>query len=341
MKAAVLYELNKPLIIEDLEIPHLNRGQVLVKILCSGVCHTQINELKGIKGIDKYLPHTLGHEAAGIVEDIGIDVKKVKVGDYVVLHWMKGSGIDAGSTEYLSGNKKINSGAITTFSEYAVISENRMTKIPKEVPPDVASVLGCAVLTGGGMVKNDLKTNSDNTIAVFGVGGLGLSAVLLASSIGCSTIIAVDIKDDKLKLAKDCGATHIINAIKEDSIYKIKEITNGGVDQAVEASGINKVIEGAFESIKDGGTLVFAANVVKGSKICLDPWDLINGKKILGTYGGSAKPDEDIPYYVDLYLKGKLNVEKLVTHNYKLEEINQSFKGVEEGKVGRAIIWME
>lgn len=341
MKAAVLYELNKPLVIEDLEIPQLKRGQVLVKILCSGVCPTQINEVKGIKGVDKYLPHTLGHEASGIVEDISIDVKKVKVGDYVVLHWMKGSGIDVGSTEYLSGNRKINSGAITTFSEYAVISENRMTKIPKEVPPDVASLLGCAVLTGGGMVKNNLKTTSHNTIAVFGVGGLGMSAVLLASSIGCSTIIAVDIKDDKLKLAKDCGATHIINAIKEDPIYKIKEITNGGVDRAVEASGINKTIEDAFESIKNGGTLVFAANVVKGSKICLDPWDLINGKRILGTYGGSAKPDEDIPYYVDLYLKGKLTIEKLITHNYKLEEINQSFKDVEEGKVGRAIIWMQ
>lgn len=341
MKAAVLYELNKPLIIEDLEIPQLKRGQVLIKILCSGVCHTQINEMRGIKGIDKYLPHTLGHEASGIVEDIGIDVKKAKVGDYVALHWMKGSGIDAGSAEYLSGNRKINSGAITTFSEYAVISENRMTKIPKEVPPDVASLLGCAVLTGGGMVKNDLKTGSDNTIAVFGMGGLGLSAVLLARAIGCPTIITVDIKDDKLKLAKECGATHIINATKEDSSNKIKEITDGGVEYAVEASGINKVVEDAFESIKYGGTLVFAATVVKGSKICLDPWDLINGKKILGTYGGSAKPDEDIPYYVDLYLKGKLNIEKLITHNYRLEEINQSFEDVEEGKVGRAIIWMK
>ena len=339
MKAAVLYELNKPLVIEELEIPPLGRGQVLVKILYTGICRTQINEMKGVKGPDKYLPHTLGHEASGIVEDIGQGVTKVEKGDYVVLHWMKGSGLDAPSTQYLLGDKKINSGAITTFNEYSVISENRMTKIPREVPPDVASIIGCAVLTGSGMIKNNLKTKPENTLAVFGVGGLGTSAVLLASAIGCPIIIAVDIHDNKLKLAEECGATHTINAAKEDPVAKIKEITNGqGVDQAVESSGIKSVVETAFESIRYGGTLVFAGNIKKGEKICLDPWDLINGKKIFGTYGGAARPDEDIPYYVTLYLEGKLKLEKLLTHVYRLEEINQAFEDIEKGKVGRALI---
>ncbi len=341
VKAAVLYKLNKPLVIEEVKISPLGRGQVLVKILYTGICHTQINEMKGIKGPDNYLPHTLGHEASGIVKGIGQGVTKVKKGDYVVLHWMKGSGLDAPSAQYLMGNEKINSGAITTFNEYSIISENRMTKITRDVPADVASIIGCAVLTGSGIVKNNLKTKPENTLAVFGVGGLGTCAVLLANALGCKKIIAIDIQDKKLKLAKECGATDIINATREDPATKIREITNGqGVDQAAETSGIKSVVETAFESIKYGGTLVFASNIRKGEKICLDPWGLINGKNIFGTFGGAAKPDEDIPYYVDLYLKEKLKIKKLLTHQYKLEEVNQAFEDIEKGKVGRALIKM-
>ena len=156
-KAAVLYETNKPLVIEEVEIPKLKDGQVLVKVLFSGVCGSQLNEIKGLKGEDKYLPHLLGHEGSGIVEEVGSKVTKVKKGDYVVLCWIKGSGLDAPSCQYTKDNIKINSGAITTFNQYSIISENRLFKIPKEVPPYVAALLGCAIPTGAGIIKNEIR----------------------------------------------------------------------------------------------------------------------------------------------------------------------------------------
>lgn len=338
-KAAILYEQNKPLVIKEIETPPLSRGQVLVKILYTGICRTQINEMLGVKGQDKYLPHCLGHEASGIVEESGPGVKKVKKGDYVVLTWIKGLGTDVPSCTYSIGDNKINSGAITTFNEYSVISENRIVKIPKSIPPDIAALLGCAVPTGAGMLKNDLKTKPDDSVAVFGVGGVGLSAILYASAITCSKVIAVDIYDSKLKLAKECGATHIINAKKEDPLARIKELTNNqGVDCAIESSGVKEIMEIAFEAIKNSGTAVIAGNIKKGEKISIDPYGLINGKKIIGTWGGATKPDEEIPFYAQLYLDGKLKLEKLITHTYKLEDINLAFEDVMKGKVGRGLI---
>jgi len=339
-KAAVLYEQNKPLVIETLDIPKLKRGQVLVKILFSGICHSTINEMRGIKGPDGYLPHCLGHEASGIVEEIGPDVTKIQKGDYVVLTWIKGAGLDVPSATYLKGNKQINSGAITTFNEFSIISENRIVKIPREIPADVAALLGCAVPTGAGMVKNSLKIKPKNSLAVFGSGGIGLNAILFASSIGCSKIIAVDICDDKLKLAKDVGADIIINSKKENPVIRIKELTNNqGVDYAIESSGVKEVMEMAFDAIRTGGTALIAGNTKKGDKISIDPYDLINGKKILGTWGGETNSDDDIPIYVDLYLNGKLRLEKLIAHTYELEKINQAFEDIENSKVlGRVLI---
>jgi len=201
-KAAVLYKINEPLVIETLRTPSLKEGQVLVKILYSGVCRSQLNEIKGLKGKDRFLPHLLGHEGSGIVEKIGGGVTKVKEGDYVVLSWIKGDGADIPSCQYYDGDTMINSGAITTFSEYSVISENRIFKIPQKVPPDIAALLGCAIPTGAGIVKNTIKLKKRNTIAIFGIGGIGSSALLYAGSLGCSKIIAIDVSDFKLDFAK-------------------------------------------------------------------------------------------------------------------------------------------
>lgn len=338
-KAAVLYEQNKPLVIEEIEVPSLGNGQVLVKILYTGICRTQVNEMRGVKGPDKFLPHCMGHEASGIIEEVGPKVIKVKKGDYVVLTWIKGSGKDVPSCQYSLGEKKINSGAITTFNKYSVVSENRVVKISKEVPHDIVALLGCAVPTGAGMVKNTLKTTPENSLAVFGVGGVGLSAILYANSINCSKIIAIDINENKLELAKECGATHTINAQKEDALTKIKELTdNQGVEQAIESSGVKDVMETAFEALRKGGTMVLAGNVKKGEKIAIDPYGLINGKKILGTWGGETNTDEDLPFYARQYLNGTLKLEKLITHRYTLEDINRAFEEIEKGNVGRALI---
>ena len=294
----------------------------------------------GIKGPDRYLPHCVGHEASGIVHEIGPGVTKVKKGDYVALTWIKGNGLDVPSCTYSKDDITINSGAITTFNEFSVISENRIVKASNDISPDIVALLGCAVPTGAGMVKNSLSMKPENTLVVFGVGGVGLSAILFANAIDCSNIIAVDIDDKKLKLANEFGAMHIINSKKEDPITRIKELTdNKGVDFAIESSGVKEAMETAFDVITNSGVAVIAGNIRIGRKICIDPYNLIKGKKIIGTWGGETKPDEDIPFYEKLYLDGKLKLDKLITNVYKLEEINKAFEAIEKNKVlGRALI---
>ncbi|MDD5687485.1 MAG: zinc-binding dehydrogenase [Elusimicrobia bacterium] len=342
MKAAILYELNKPLKIEKISIPKLNEGQVLVKVIASGICHSQLNEIKGKKGPDKFLPHTLGHEGVGIVREIGSEVKKVKIGDYVVLTWIKGEGLDVPSALYYgSDGTKINSGAISTFMEYAIISENRLVVISEKVPFKAASLLGCAVPTGAGIVKNSVELKKENSIAIFGIGGIGSSSLLYAGAVGCRKIIAIDNNNSKLDFAKKLGATDTIDSGKENVVLKIKEMTGAkGVDYAIEASGVKEVMEMAFDSIKDKGTAVIAGNLRHGDKISINPFDLIKGKKIVGTWGGETNSDRDIPLYADMYLSGKLKLDMLVTHTYSLDDINCALEDLERGKVGRALIDM-
>jgi len=336
-KAAVLYQLGKPLIVEDLEIPELQEGQVLVEMLYSGLCHSQINEIDGMKGEDNFLPHLLGHEGSGIVREIGAGVNKVKEGDYVVLSWIKGSGKEVSNSKYQKNT--INSGAITTFNTYSVISENRLFKIPVEIPSKIAALLGCAIPTGAGIVKNEVKLNKEDAIAIFGVGGIGSCALLYASSRGASKIIAIDINDYKLDFAKKIGATHTINCLKENLAEKVKLITeNEGVDFAIESSGVKTAMETAIDVIKNSGTVIIAGNLKKGEKIAIDPFELIKGKKIIGTWGGATNPDKDIPHYSEKYLEGKLPLEELITKIYSLEQINDAVQDLKEGKIIRGLI---
>lgn len=339
-KAAVLYQLNEPLRLEELTLPTLKPGQVLVEIVYSGVCHSQLLEARGKRGPDCYLPHTMGHEGAGIVLEIGTGVNKVKHGDRVVLSWIKGQGADIPSTQYQKQNQTINSGAISTFLQYAVVSENRLTAIPAIMPLREAALLGCAIPTGAGIVLNTIQIRPGSSVVIFGVGGIGLSAVLAANLMNATTIIAVDIFDHKLAQAKALGATHTINGKTADTQQVLNELTGGkGVDYAIEAAGRQQTMEAAIASIRaPGGLAVLAGNLPVGEKISLDPFDLIRGKKVIGTWGGETNPDQDIPRYVSLYLSGKLPLEKLITHSYTLEEINQALEDLETGKVGRALI---
>ena len=244
MKAAVLYKTGQPLVVEDdIEIPKLHMGQVLVKIAYSGVCRSQLMEVQGKRGEDRYLPHLLGHEATGIIVDVGEGVKKVKNGDRVVLTWIKGEGMDVAGAKYYKGDIVINSGAITTFNEYSVVSENRCVKLSDGVPMDIGSLLGCAVLTGAGIITNDIRPAKGSTIAFFGIGGIGFSALMASVIYECSEIIAVDVEEYKLEMAKGFGATNAINSKVNDPVEGIREITGGrGVDYAVEASGLSSVI---------------------------------------------------------------------------------------------------
>ena len=343
-KAAVLYETNEPLQIEELTIPDLQSGQVLVKIAYSGICRSQLNEIQGLKGQDNYLPHTLGHEGSGIVEAIGPGVSKVKPGDHVVLTWIKGRGTDAPSTLYKNADGSIiNSGAISTFMAKAIISENRLVKIPPKMPLREAVLLGCAIPTGAGIVLNTLKVQSGNSVAIFGVGGIGLSAVSAAGLVNAVPIIAVDVFDYKLEFSRDIGATHLINADQEDPLATILQITGGrGVDFAIEAAGQRETMVSAFYAVRDnGGLCVLAGNLSQGEMISLDPFDLIKGKRIIGTWGGETDPDRDIPKYIRLYQAGRLKLDELITDTFTLDEINKAIDMMSKGKIaGRCLIEM-
>jgi S-(hydroxymethyl)glutathione dehydrogenase / alcohol dehydrogenase len=369
-QAAVLHMLHTPLIIEEVEIPPLSRGQVLIKILFSGVCRTQLNEVNGWKGPDAFLPHLIGHEASGMVLETGQGVTKVKKNDFVVVSWISGSGLDGGPVQYKAGKSIVRSGPVATWSRIAVISENRLTKIPKNVPPDIAAIIGCAVATGAGIVKNTLNIDSHSTGAIFGVGGIGASAVLEASARKCRKIIAIDITQEKLDFAIQLGATHTVlfkrDSIIQDIMHLLKRhhtrrvlplgspmathkgtpamglpdlASPSGVDYAIEATGNTDAMEASFEIVKNGGCAVLAGNIQKGKSIRLDPYGLINGKRIIGSYGGDTKPDEDFPYYARSYLSGALRINTLITKTYTLKEVNLALAAMAENTIiGRAVI---
>lgn len=329
-KAAVLFQPGARLRIDEIDIPKLNKGQVLVRVLASGICRAQLNEVRGWRGEDKYLPHLLGHEGAGIVEEIGIGVTKVKKGDYVVLSWIKGNGLEGGGTQYKIGKITVNAGSITTFGSKSVISENRLVKIPVRVPPHIAALLGCAVPTGAGIIFHTLNVKKGSSIAIFGTGGVGASAILAAKMRGCKVILAVDITKEKLQFARSLGAT---DAILFD------ELKFQAVDYAIEASGNKQAMEKAIEIVGDHGQVVIAGNLKKDEKISLDPFELIKGKKIMGTWGGETDIDHDIPMYAKAYLEGKMKIDNLLFKRIQLEKVNEELNMMEKYQIlGRVVI---
>ncbi len=340
-EAAVLVETGKPLVIAELELPSLKSGQVLVDISFSGVCHTQVLECRGYRGEDPYLPHCLGHEGSGIVLEIGPNVKKVKPGDKIILSWMKSSGADVSGGVYQWNGKSVNAGGITTFSRHSIISENRLTVISKKLNMDEAAMLGCAVPTGVGSILNTAKPKAGQSIAIFGMGGIGLCALSGALIAGCSPIVAVDVQDSKLQLAKQMGASHSINASHSDPVEELKKICPRSLDFAVEASGQSSVIIQALLSVRNqGGSVIVIGNARHGEKVELDPRQLNMGKRILGTWGGDNIPDRDFPIYCNLVAAGKIRLKPLLTKTYRLSEINQAIDDLEAGKVIRPLIEM-
>jgi S-(hydroxymethyl)glutathione dehydrogenase / alcohol dehydrogenase len=299
-------------------------------------------EVRGRRGADAYLPHLLGHEGSGKVIQVGEGVSKVKPNDLVVLGWIKGSGLDGGGARYRCTciPREINAGGVTTFNEYALVSENRVVLLPAGVPLDIAVLFGCAVPTGAGIVTNDLRPEPGSSVAVFGLGGIGMSALMATMLFDCAKVIAVDVSADKLSLARSFGATHTVDATQADPVSEIRSMTGGlGVDYAVEASGQAGVIEQAFESVRRaGGVCVFASHPEHGKRISIDPYELICGKQIRGSWGGSSNPDRDIPMFAKLYLEGRLPLEKLITKRYPLEAINDALDDLEHRRVGRPLI---
>ena len=340
--AAILFELGKPLVIQEVEIPALLPGQVLVKVLFSGVCRSQLMEASGSRGPDAWLPHLLGHEGAGIVLEVGSDVNKVKAGDEVILGWVKGNGIEAPGAKYLYGSQIINSGRVTTFSNYTIASENRLVKKPAGLAFDIATLFGCALPTGAGMVLNELNPPPSSTVAVLGLGGIGLSALMALKALGVQKIIAIDVSDEKLNLARTLGATHLINSQNEDCESALRNIVDQGVDFCVESAGTVSTIELGFKLIRQGGgQLLFASHPPEGHVIKISPYELISGKKIAGSWGGGTRPDVDIPKMYQIFSNANISMESLLTKRYKLEDINEALEDLRLGRVFRPLVVMD
>jgi S-(hydroxymethyl)glutathione dehydrogenase/alcohol dehydrogenase len=342
LRAAVLCEINSDLELLDLDIPALQPGQVLVDIAYSGVCRSQLNEIQGLKGVDRFLPHTLGHEGSGIVRKVGGDVSRVSAGDHVVLSWLKGGGHDIGSTVYESSKGCVNSGAVSTFMTAAVVSANRLVRIDPSVPLKEAALLGCAVPTGAGTVLNIASPSAGHSLAVFGLGGIGQCALIAAKNCELKTIIGVDIAQDKLDIALRLGASHVIDAHQKDVREGICEITGtSGVDFAIEAAGNTSVMEMAFACVCDnGGLCVVAGNPPVGDTVQLDPFDFIKGRRIVGSWGGGTDLDRDMPIYLRWLEAGVLPLSELSGHEYSLGDINGALEDFAAGKVLRPLINM-
>ncbi len=341
MRAAILVKQDSELIIDDVELPRiLDIGQVLVKLNVSGICGSQLGEIEGKKGIDPYLPHLMGHEGCGEVLKIGPGVKTVSVGDKVVLHWKKGSGIQSETPKYKWRGEKLNAGWVTTFNEYAVVSENRCTSIPVNINNDDAALFGCAVTTAFGVVENNAKLRFGESVLVFGAGGIGLNIIQASRLTSAWPIIAVDIFDNRLELAKKFGATHVINSKKENiEIALNKIIKEKSLDVFIDNTGIPKIIEKGYELINSKGRVILVGVPPKDSHIKIYSLPLHFGKIILGSHGGECVPDLDIPRYLKLLANKKINFEGLITSRFSLKDINIAINTMRSGSSsGRIVI---
>jgi S-(hydroxymethyl)glutathione dehydrogenase/alcohol dehydrogenase len=338
-KAAVLAESRKPLIVDQIELPDaLGVGQVLVKVLYTTICGAQINEIEAAKGPDKFLPHLLGHEASATVVDVGLGITTVKPGDTVVLHWRPSLGIQGPPPAYKWRGNKLNAGWVTTFNDYAVISENRMTVIPPDYDLKVAPLLGCAVTTAAGVINNDAKVKIGESVAVFGIGGVGLNVIQFAHLAGSYPIVAVDLVDAKLEMAKSRGATHTLNPSKVGDLdAAIREIVGkGGPDKIVETTGAKSVIELAYNLTHADGTCVLVG--VPSEKVSIYTLPIHFNKVLTGSHGGDARPHIDIPRLIALSKAGRFSLDGIITHEFSLDRINDALEVVRSGTAGRVLL---
>lgn len=334
MRAAVLVEQNAPLQVMDLEPQDILAGQVLVKVEASGICGAQIGEITGAAGEDRYLPHMLGHEGCGRVIAVGEGVRTVAAGDRVVMHWRKGSGIEAEPARYKSSNKlNVGSGPIATFATSAVVSENRITKIGHDIPADIGALMGCAVTTGFGLVNNEAKLKIGQSIAVAGVGGVGLNVIHGARIAGAGRIVAVDIHHEKLSMAEGFGADELILNDEHLSFAK--------VDVFVDCTGNTQVIDKCFQLVKPGGKMILVGQPrIEADVTISNARQHYCGKTIIDSQGGLTDPDKDINRYLQMYREGRFELSKMITDRFQLDDINQAITTMRTGKAGRCILEM-
>lgn len=361
MQAAVLDGVGKKFEIRELEIAAPQKNEVLVKIKATGLCASDLNAVDGKRNLVPF-PAVIGHEAAGIVEAIGENVTNVAVGDHVIISIvpycgnctyckqgqpnfcgtagdaMGQGGLFDGTSRLSSNGQKVNQFlCVASFAEYSVVPDSGVIKIDKAMPLDRAALISCAVLTGYGAVTNTAKVKAGSTVAVFGCGGVGLNTIQAAKIVGASTIIAVDISDEKLELAKTFGATHAVNSKTDDPAKFIKDLT-GGVDYAFEALGREETIQAAWKSVGAFGQLTLVGLMKHGATLTIDAGPFVNEQSIKGCYFGSSDIKKDVPMLVQSYLNNELKLDELITSRIKLEDLDVAFERLRQGEGARNVI---
>jgi len=362
MGAPTPYAKSRPLTIETLELKPPGPGEVLVKMAAAGLCHSDLSVINGDR--PRPTPMALGHEAAGVVEALGPGVDDLKKGDHVVLVFVPSCGhcnpcaegrpalCEPGAVAntagtLLSGERRIfrdgkpvhHHLGCSAFAEAAVVSRRSAIKIDPALPLDEAALFGCAVLTGVGAVVNTGQIRAGASVAVVGLGGVGLASVLGAVASGARHTVAIDLSDDKLALAKKLGATHTFNAADPDLVSKVKEATKGGVDYAIEMAGSTRAFETAYRITRRGGTTITAGLPPPNATWAMPSVNLVAEERtIKGSYIGTCVPSRDLPRYIELYQAGRLPVNKLMSGRMKLDDINAGFDLLHEGKAVRQVV---
>lgn len=373
VKAAVLramgaeapYARSKPLSIEEIELAAPGPGEVLVRIAAAGLCHSDLSVINGSR--PRPMPMALGHEAAGIVTELGEGIDDLEVGDHVVMVFMPSCGhclpcsegrpalcepgaVANGKGTLLSGAIRVSANdehlhhhlGCSAFADHAVVSRRSLVKVDKALPLKEAALFGCAVLTGVGAVVNTGRVQAGETVAVIGLGGVGLAAVLGAIASGASQIVAIDVSEEKLNLARSMGATATVNARDADAVDQVRTLTGGGADFVFEFAGVAAALENAYRMTKRGGTTVTAGLPPPDASLSLNIVSLVAEERtVKGSYIGTCVPVRDIPRYVALYRAGRLPVDRLMTGSIALDEINEGFDRLHEGTVVRLIVDFE
>jgi aryl-alcohol dehydrogenase len=363
IKAAVTFKKSDKFKIEQLDLSDPKDDEVLVRIVASGICHTDLAARDGHLPIPPP-PSVFGHEGAGVVEKVGKRVTKVKAGDHVVLAWdycgactackagkvlyclnfflhnFHGARPD-GSTTLRKGNQVIHGNFFnqSSFADFSLASERDVVKVTKDVPLEILGPLGCGVMTGAGAVMNSLQAKRGTSIAVFGVGPVGISAVLAAVVCECATIVAVDIHEARLKIAKEFGATHTVNAGKVDPVKAVQDITGGGPNFTLECVGNPKVFRQTVDVLPRLGVCGLLGVVPPGTEVVLDMDLIMNGRTIKGILGGDAVPDQFIPKLIALYKQGRFPFDRMITF-YPFNDINKAVEDMEKGRVIKPVLRM-
>jgi alcohol dehydrogenase len=370
IRAAVLHEIGKPqpyadslpLAIEDLDLEGPGPGEVLVRIEAAGLCHSDLSVINGDR--PRPVPIALGHEAAGVVEEIGPGVADLRQGDHVVMVFVPSCGRCARCMEgrpalcepggaanaagsLISGARRLrlrgravqHHMGVSAFADHAVVSRNSLVKIEKSLPFDQAALFGCAVLTGVGAVVNTARVPAGATVAVVGLGGVGLNALLACRLVGAAAIVAIDLQDDKLALARQLGATHTVNAGDADCVEQVRDATAGGVDFAFEMAGSVRAMDVAYRITRRGGRTVSAGLSHPSHDFSLKHVTLVAEERtIQGSYIGSCVPVRDVPRFVALYQGGQLPVDHVLGEHIGLAGLNAAFDRLASGQTGRQIL---